>query len=154
MTSNLQFHCFLLTLSCGTVAKQSKPLLLKPAKRYMPFMRALLLTIFLLITNLAFGQKNNSFPLRTYKIDTLIFQKDTSNLFVREIWDTTMVKTYYCSVDSVDKVFRYGFLNLKKGLVREYTVKNIRDVQVYPRPKKYDDYRGPDTQPVTILRLK
>jgi hypothetical protein len=34
VTSNLQLHYFLLTLSRGTVAKQSKPLLLKPAERW------------------------------------------------------------------------------------------------------------------------
>lgn len=122
--------------------------------RYVPLMRTLILTIFLLITDIAFCQKDNSGPLKTYKIDTLLFRKDTSSLFVREIWDTTIVKTYYCSIDSVDKSFRYGFLKLKKGLYREYSHKNVHDIKYYPRPKKYDGYRGLDTQPMTILRLK
>lgn len=106
------------------------------------------------MANVSSGQTNTKSPAITFKIDTLIFTKDTTNLFIREIWDTSIVKTYYCSVDSADKSFRYGFLHLKKGIVREYFFKNIHNIKNYPRPKSYEGYRGPETQPITILRLK
>ncbi len=117
-------------------------------------MRTPIIILLILIADVSNGQTKNTHPKQTLRIDTLLFNKDTINLFVREIWDTTIVKTYYCSVDSIDRSFRYGFLHLKKGLYREYSFKNIRDIKYYPRPKKYNDYRGPDAQTLTILRLK
>lgn len=117
-------------------------------------MRLIILTISLFIVNCIISQKNSVFPKKTFKIDTLIYLKDTTNLFVRELWDTTVVKTYYCSADSNDRAFRYGFLYLKKGKYREYGLKNIRDVTFYDRPKEYEGIRCGDTYPFTILRLK
>ena len=115
------------------------------------------MTLFLLIftfwTSFSYSQKEQGYPSITFEIDTLLIKNDTSNLFVREIWDTTVVKFYYASIDSIDKTIHYGFLNLKKGKIRKYFLKNIREVQWYPRPFEYQGYRGPDGYPAVLFRL-
>ena len=119
----------------------------------MQFMRLLILLQLIVWTSISYSQEKPGYPTRTFKIDTLIFEKDTSNLFVREIWDTTIVKSYYCSSDSIEKTIHYGFLHLKKGLFREYRIKNVRDVIWFPIPNKYEGYRGPDIDPIVLYRL-
>lgn len=119
-----------------------------------PLMKTLLSILFLCPTNLAFAQQASKWPIKTYKVDTLFYSKDSSNFFVSEIWDSiNAVKTYYCSIDSVDRTFRCGFLGYKVGVSRTYFYKNIREIQHYPQPSKYN-IRDADGFPVFILRLK
>ena len=118
-------------------------------------MRIFLILISLLKLSIAYSQTDKQRPKLIYKVDTLVFSKDTSSLFIQEIWDSTVVRSYYCSVDSADLSFHYGFLKMKKGIVRKYTIKNIHKMTTYPLPEKYRglrDFGG--GSPVTIHRLK
>lgn len=119
-------------------------------------MKTLFSILFLGFANLVFAQQASKWPIKTYKVDTLFYTQDSSNFFVSEIWDsTTTVKTYFCSIDSVDRTFKCGFLGYKVGITREYFYKNIRDIKHYPQPSKYNNNRcGGDGFPVYVLRLK
>jgi hypothetical protein len=116
--------------------------------------RIFILIFVIVLTGNLHAQKNSAYPARTLKVDTVLFTNDSSDLFVQELWDTTTVQSYHCSIDSADRTFRYGFFYLKKGLYREYFVKNIRDRKSFPRPKKYEGFRGQEIRPGCILRLK
>ena len=118
-------------------------------------MRIILLLISLFKLSNAYSQTDKQRPKLIYKVDTLVLSQDTSSLFIQEIWDSTVVRSYYCSVDSADLSFRYGFLKMKKGIVRKYTVKNIHKMTAFSIPEKYRglrDFGG--SSPVTIHRLK
>lgn len=116
-------------------------------------MKTFFLIILMFLPGISFCQETG-YPRQSYKIDTLILKKDTSRFFIQDFWDTTVVKSYFCSVDSIDKTIRYGFLHLKKRRCREYRFVNLHDVKLYDVPEKYSGYRGQHLSHVILKFLE
>lgn len=116
-------------------------------------MRTMLIAVVVFFTKFGYSQTSELYPKSSFKVDTLYFLCDSSNLFVRHYLDSNLVKSYYCSVDSSDQTYRYGFLHSKKGRYRDYYFKNYRDLRYYLQTGKYA-IRDVDYFPSFIRLLK
>jgi hypothetical protein len=88
--------------------------------------------------------------------DTIRVSADSTVFFIREYIDTTLVKSYYCSWDSVDrKLGRYDFLRLRRYTYRVYSPINKREITTYPIPQYFLDqnHRDGGGEPAIIKRL-
>lgn len=106
------------------------------------------LTIFL-ITIVGFSQERNN------SIDTIISTKDSTVIFVQEYIDSVIMKSYYgIYTDSTDTEFRFGFLKLKKGIMREYKIGLKWDEKEYNWRSYYPGYRDHDLELIIMRRIK
>ena len=113
-----------------------------------------------LFSSLVFVSNAGAQSLQTsqqkWELDTIHVSTDSTVFFIREYIDTTLVKSYYCSWDSVDKKLgRYDFLRLKRQTYRVYTPTNKREIKTYPMPKYYLEFNHRDGggEPAIIQHL-
>jgi hypothetical protein len=105
--------------------------------------------IIVLISNLGFSQE------RSYNIDTIFSSKDSTVVFVQEYIDSTIMKSYFgMFTDSTDNEFSYGFLKMKKGIMREYKIGLKWDEKNYDFHSKYPGYRGPESELIIWKRIE
>jgi hypothetical protein len=105
--------------------------------------------ILILATNLGFSQR------QSFTIDTIYGSKDSTVVFVQKYIDSTLMKSFYgMFTDSTDSEFRYGFLRMKKGLMREYKIGVRWDEKEYDWRSKHPGYRGLEGEVIILKRIE
>ena len=108
----------------------------------------------LIIVTFYLSYLNSYTQNRSYEIDTIMNKEDSIVISVKEYIDSTLMESYHATWKDSIYDLKYGFLNLKKGRIKEFKIANKWNIKKYDWRSKYPGYRGPDIEPIIFERIE